>query len=123
MKISYSKTNWVDDDTPISAENLNNIEKGIESLYLNALGLSDLKGGSGINITDTSESGITISLKLNKVPERPRTSYDDGNVGDYYLDLDEEYLYFCINNGNDSSNSDIGATSIKWIKIKLDLRF
>lgn len=32
MAVTYNKTNWVNDVTPLDANNMNNIETGIESL-------------------------------------------------------------------------------------------
>ena len=33
MRIKYNKTNWVDNETPVNAENMNKIETALENLY------------------------------------------------------------------------------------------
>ena len=73
MSVTYNKTNWVNDVTPLDANNMNNIENGIESLvnevnsadntFSNALKGS--KSGVAFLIDDTSpvthEMGVKIS--------------------------------------------------------------
>lgn len=93
MKTNYSKTNWVNNSTPVNADNLNNIENGIYNLYSNALSLSDLMNGDGIEINGT-EDGVSIGLKFRKVDTKPESSTASGNVGDFYMD--EEFIFFCI---------------------------
>lgn len=65
--INYQKTNWVDGETLVNAENLNKIEKGIESVSKQALSLSDLTGGNGIKIdgTETEDGKMGIKLSIN----------------------------------------------------------
>lgn len=63
MKERYTKTKWVDGKTCVNAANLNKIESGIENLYRNAVGESQLHGKDGIDITkDTTTGNITIGL-------------------------------------------------------------
>ena len=63
MKERYTKTKWVDGKTCVNAANLNKIESGIENLYRNAVGESQLHGKDGIDITkDTDTGNITIGL-------------------------------------------------------------
>ena len=63
MKERYTKTKWVDGKTCVNAANLNKIESGIENLYRNAIGESQLHGKDGIDITkDTDTGNITIGL-------------------------------------------------------------
>jgi len=103
MKTNYSKTNWVNNSTPVNAENLNNIENGIYNLYSNALSLSDLINGDGIEIKGTEE-GVSIGLKFREVDTMPESSTANGNVGDFYVD--EKFIFFCI-------------CPNKWIKLNI----
>ena len=41
MNKSNKVTKWVDDKTPINAQNLNNIESGLKNLYENGLSADD----------------------------------------------------------------------------------
>ena len=61
MKSIYLKTTWIDNRTPVNAANLNNIERGIESLFNNAVSPSELLEGDGITIEHDSE-GTTFSV-------------------------------------------------------------
>ena len=53
-EISYKKTKWVNNDTPLNEENMNNIENGIEAIDI-ALGTklsqSDIVQDSGDSTT------------------------------------------------------------------------
>ena len=42
MKNSYSKTKWVDNKTPVNAQNLNKIKEAIGDIYTNARDYDDL---------------------------------------------------------------------------------
>ena len=107
MKTTYNKTQWVDNNTPINAENLNKIENGISGLYSNALGLSELIEGDGIEIKNT-DNGVSFGLKLRMIDTEPESSHSRGNVGDFYIN--REYFYFCITPDN-------------WIKFNIDENF
>ena len=58
----YVKTNWVDNKTPINAANLNKIEGAIADLYTNALSVSDISDGKGINLDITQDKKLEISV-------------------------------------------------------------
>lgn len=63
MSVTYNKTNWVNEVTPLDADNMNNIENGIESL-VNAVN----EGGGGSTITiDDSLSNTSTNPVQNKV--------------------------------------------------------
>lgn len=62
MPVTYNKTNWVNDVTPLNADNMNNIENGIESL-VNAVNEG---GGSTITIDDSLSNTSTNPVQ-NKV--------------------------------------------------------
>ena len=64
MKTAYNKTRWVDNSTPVNAENLNNIENGISGLYSNALGLSELIEGNGIEIKNKVSDHIKTDILI-----------------------------------------------------------
>lgn len=64
MKERYTKTKWVDGKTCVNAANLNKIESGIENLYRNAIGESQLQEGDGISLNkDPMTGNITIGIK------------------------------------------------------------
>ena len=104
MKLTYNKTNWVDNSTPVNAENLNNIENGISNLYSSAISLSDLVNGDGIDIKDTN-SGISIGLNFKEADVKPESSISSGSIGDFYIEDDN--FFFCIGPN-------------RWIKLKLE---
>lgn len=93
MKTNYNKTRWVDNKTPVNAENLNNIENGISNLYSNAISPSELIGGDGIRVSSL-EDGISINLNFNMVDSRPESSTDSGNAGDIYIG--DGFFYLCV---------------------------
>lgn len=107
MKSTYTKTNWVDNKTPIDAKKLNNIENGISTLFTNALSASDIIPGDGIEI-NTVEDGIKIDgLLLSRINECPVEETSEGKQGEYFLDEENNILYFCLSNNY-------------WIKINLE---
>lgn len=73
MSVTYNKTNWVNDVTPLDANNMNNIENGIEGLVNEVNGadntfsnaLKGSKSGAAFLIDDISpvtyEMGVKIS--------------------------------------------------------------
>ena len=73
MSVTYNKTNWVNDVTPIDANNMNNIENGIEGLVNEVNGadntfsnaLKGSKSGAAFLIDDISpvtyEMGVKVS--------------------------------------------------------------
>lgn len=63
MKGNYMRTNWIDNTTPVNANNLNNIERGISNLYQNALSRSDISEGEGIKLGTGKNGELEISTK------------------------------------------------------------
>ena len=64
MKERYTKTKWVDGKTCVNAANLNKIESGIENLYRNAVGESQLQEGDGISLNkDPMTGNIVVGIK------------------------------------------------------------
>ena len=73
MSVTYNKTNWVNDVTPLDANNMNNIENGIEGLVNEVNGadntfsnaLKGSKSGAAFLIDDISpvtyEMGVKVS--------------------------------------------------------------
>ena len=57
MSVTYNKTNWVNDVTPLDANNMNNIENGIENL------VNEFNAGSG--------STITVDRELSETSKNP----------------------------------------------------
>lgn len=95
MKNSYSKTKWVDNKTPVNAQNLNKIEDAIGDIYTNALDYDDLVPGEGIemNVTDEGKKEISIA---------PGVMFSDSCTGiEWTLEEPEtpekNKLYFILN--------------------------
>ena len=95
MKNIYLKTNWIDNKTPVNSANLNNIEKGIATLFANAISFSELVPGDGISITTNDDTGdITFSttdsvVKSNSIKG---IEYVVGELASY----PEGYIYFVL---------------------------
>jgi hypothetical protein len=96
VRIKYNKTNWVDNETPVNAENMNKIETALENLYNLAVSPSDFSTNSQIKptITDGNISLDFNGFVLREVNQKPETSYSDGTPGDFYLEHNTFYL--CI---------------------------
>ena len=60
MKDRYQKTVWVDGRTKLDAGKLNNIERGLENLFENALTVSEIYGGDGIRVDIVNEKELLI---------------------------------------------------------------
>ena len=60
MKDKYNKTLWVDCKTKLDAAKLNNIERGIENLFENALSVSEIYGGDGIKVDIVHDKELYI---------------------------------------------------------------
>ena len=67
MKNLYIRTTWVDNATPVNAANLNKIETAITDLYQNALSVSDITKGNGIDLSLTSDRKLEIAVSNNVV--------------------------------------------------------
>ena len=57
--MSYNKTTWVNDVTPLNADNMNNLESGIEQ---NANDIEELKQSSGNSVKETTPFTNTATL-------------------------------------------------------------
>lgn len=99
MSVTYNKTNWVNEVTPLDADNMNNIENGIESL-VNAV--NEGGGGSTITIDDSLSNTstnpvqnkvITLALdtKVNKETGKVLSTNDFTNADKTKLDSLENY--------------------------------
>lgn len=62
MKITYTKTSWVDGKTMVNSTNLNHIEDAISNVTTGALGTDQLRAGSGIVISDTVAGDKVIGV-------------------------------------------------------------
>lgn len=62
MKKAYNKTKWIDNKTPVNAQNLNKIENALSEIYEKAVEKDDIVQGTGIKIDTTSEGKKEISL-------------------------------------------------------------
>jgi hypothetical protein len=80
MKNTYQRTNWVDNVTPVNADNLNKIEGAIDELYSGSVGISQLRKGKGVDIklTDFRDVELSINqLEMNEMVEHNK--YVEGN--------------------------------------------
>lgn len=111
MPVTYNKTNWVNEVTPLDADNMNNIENGIESL-VNAV--NEGGGGSTITIDDSLSNTSTnpvqnkvITLALDKKQDiiqysvMPEASADLANkivqyVGNTTTTYTQGLFYMCV---------------------------
>lgn len=121
MSVTYNKTNWVNEVTPLDADNMNNIENGIESL-VNAVN----EGGS-ITIDDSLSNTSTnpvqnkvITLALDKKQDiiqysvMPEASADLENkivqyIGNTTTTYTQGLFYKCVN----------ALTQYQWQKISV----
>ena len=79
--MAYTRTNWVEEETPLSAQNLNNIEDGIEELQSQKVDKVSGKALSDQNYTATEktklagiETGAQVNRTYNAVTGKPATS-------------------------------------------------
>lgn len=123
MPVTYNKTNWVNELTPLDADNMNNIENGIESL-VNAVNEG---GGSTITIDDSLSNTSTnpvqnkvITLALDKKQDiiqysvMPEASADLANkivqyVGNTTTTYTQGLFYICVD----------AITKYQWQKISV----
>lgn len=121
MSVTYNKTNWVNEVTPLDADNMNNIENGIESL-VNAVN----EGGS-ITIDDSLSNTSTnpvqnkvITLALDKKQDiiqynvMPEASADLANkivqyIGNTTTTYTQGLFYKCVD----------ALTKYQWQKISV----
>lgn len=121
MSVTYNKTNWVNEVTPLDADNMNNIENGIESL-VNAVN----EGGS-ITIDDSLSNTSTnpvqnkvITLALDKKQDiiqynvMPESSADLANkivqyIGNTTTTYTQGLFYKCVE----------ALTKYQWQKISV----
>lgn len=61
----YIKTKWVDNKTPVNAENLNKIENALEALSTSSISYSQIKEGNGVEISSGESGDITIGVADN----------------------------------------------------------
>ena len=67
LKDLYTRTPWVDGSTPVSADNLNNIECGIERLYESSLTSADIVGADGVIVETTDDGKVKLRMKASVV--------------------------------------------------------
>lgn len=98
-KYKYTKTKWVDGQTCVNAAELNRIEKGIEDLYVNALGADQILPGDGIAI-DLDEEGNTVISVDDEYKEDLVKSQSVKGM-EYVIsepsDYEDDVLYFVLN--------------------------
>lgn len=69
--MAYNKTTWVNDETPLNAENMNKIESGIEQ---NANDIDELKQSSGNSVKETTPftNAATLYTSLQELSQSNR---------------------------------------------------
>lgn len=93
MKSVYLKTNWIDNRTPVNASNLNNIERGIDTLFKNAISPSELVPGDGITIEhDNDGSKFSVDSTVVRTASIFGLEYAVGELASY----EPGYLYFVL---------------------------
>ena len=93
MKSIYLKTSWIDNRTPVNAANLNNIERGIESLFKNAISVSELLPGDGIDITVGNDgSAFSVDNTVMRSGTISGIEYVTGELASY----EEGRLYYVL---------------------------
>ena len=95
MKSVYLKTNWIDNRTPVNASNLNNIERGIDTLFKNAISPSELTAveGGGINIEqDENGSAFSVDDTVVRSTSILGIEYVEGELASY----EPGYMYFVL---------------------------
>lgn len=60
MKNTYSKTKWIDNKTPVNADNLNKIENAINKLFVEAVDKDTIIDGDGISVS--KNDGVKINV-------------------------------------------------------------
>ena len=86
MKSIYLKTNWIDNRTPVNASNLNNIERGIDTLFKSAISPSELipVEGGGINIVhDDNGSNFSVDNTVVRSLSILGIEYVEGGLASY----------------------------------------
>ena len=95
MNKSYKVTKWVDNKTPINAQNLNNIESGLKNLYENALSADDLVPGDGVTIEETYDGKQEIALDPGVMFSQTCTGIEW--VQEIPEAFDKDKIYFILN--------------------------
>ena len=60
-KVIYNRTNWVNDDTAVNADHLNNIEQGIEDIVRVLNQITGYSAGYGISISEEGEISVNFA--------------------------------------------------------------
>lgn len=95
MEKSYKATKWVDNKTPINAQNLNKIEDGLSYLHENALSKDDIVPGNGIVIEETYNGKQEISLDSGAMFSQTCTGIEW--VQEIPEAFDKDKIYFILN--------------------------
>ena len=98
----YNRTYWVDHETPVNAENLNKLEKGLQELSELSLRPSDFMQKEDSPISIDINCGI-ISFDLNSTVIRGDSSVKKLKVVRDYQDIDETDSELCIYMNEDNS--------------------
>ena len=101
--MAYNKTTWIDDVTPLNAENLNNIEDGIENMYKATVNGKTLSDNPSLTAADVG--ALPASTKIPIVDKKFSANSENAQSGiataeairqaDYYekyFEIIDEYL-------------------------------
>lgn len=94
----YTKTNWVNDETNLSANNMNKIENQLETLTTNAI--SEAEDMGDLEDLDTTDKTSLVNA-INEV-----ASNGGSNSPIYEITLEHNYTYWDENNGYSLSAND-----------------
>jgi len=84
LKNRYTRTSWVDGKTMINAERLNNIERGVSTLFSASLAAPDIMEGKGMKVETTDDGKVKISTKMTvEVIFEEQSEYDPDII--YFL--------------------------------------
>ena len=74
--MAYTRTNWVNDSTPLNAEHLNNIEDGIEEAFKQLL-VIDIPAFSSLPQTISNANITENHVLVNSVVGTPKAQISD----------------------------------------------
>jgi aspartate 1-decarboxylase len=106
LKDKYERTVWEDNKTRVTADRLNNIERGISRLHDAALTSADIEGSDSVEVKTTDTGKVKILMKATvAIITEEQSSYDPDVI--YFLLSENGIIRKIIINGV-SSNYVVG---------------
>lgn len=113
--MAYTKTNWVNGQTPISESNLNKIENGIYNNDAHIGDLNDLETDDKSNLVEAINEATT---KGGGVPAGTIVDYDGSTVPDGWQAAEEEVtLYENASGSNGNITFNQSAANFRFLEI------